>query len=263
VPMIVAINKIDKPNANIDRVKRELADAGVLLESWGGDVVSVEVSATKKQGIDNLLDMILLTADMLELKATPEQAARGVIAASGLMLTWLGFDWTWIDFEQHERFAGKSSYGLRALLRLSFDQLFFQTTVLLRWVIYVGFGFAGLGLGLAVYYLAAKIFGDAAPGFTSLAVFTLTIGGFTIMSVGVIGLYIGKMFEQVKERPILTDYRVIGADRVSPKDVKDKLSFPTGGPVDPGKIAKAIASTDSLYESKGYYLASVKPESSR
>ena len=66
---------------------------------------------------------------------------------------------------------------------------------------------------------------------------------------------------QVKERPILTSYQVIGADRVSPKDVKEKLAFPTGGPVDPGKIAKAIASTDSLYESKGYYLASVKPES--
>ncbi|GAC1493308.1 MAG: outer membrane protein assembly factor BamA [Gemmatimonadaceae bacterium] len=66
---------------------------------------------------------------------------------------------------------------------------------------------------------------------------------------------------QVKERPILTDYKVVGADRVSPKDVKEKLSFPTGGPVDPAKIAKAIASTDSLYESKGYYLASVKAES--
>ena len=79
VPMIVAINKIDKPNANVDRVKRELADASVLLESWGGDVVSVEVSATKKQGIDDLLDMIVLTADMLDLKATPEQPARGVV----------------------------------------------------------------------------------------------------------------------------------------------------------------------------------------
>ncbi|HMG01000.1 MAG TPA: outer membrane protein assembly factor BamA, partial [Gemmatimonadaceae bacterium] len=66
---------------------------------------------------------------------------------------------------------------------------------------------------------------------------------------------------QVKERPILTDYKVIGADRVSPKDVKEKLAFPTGGPVDPGKIAKAIASTDSLYEDKGYYLASVKADS--
>ena len=76
VPMIVAINKIDKPNANVERVRRELADAGVLVEQWGGDVVSVEVSATKKQGIDDLLDMILLTADMLDLKANPEQARR-------------------------------------------------------------------------------------------------------------------------------------------------------------------------------------------
>ncbi|HYU51575.1 MAG TPA: outer membrane protein assembly factor BamA [Gemmatimonadaceae bacterium] len=66
---------------------------------------------------------------------------------------------------------------------------------------------------------------------------------------------------QVKERPVLTDYRVIGADRVSPKDVKEKLAFATGSPVDPGKIAKAIASVDSLYESRGYYLATVKPES--
>lgn len=79
VPIIVAINKIDKPNANIERVKRELAQAGVQIESYGGNVVSVEVSATKKQGIDDLLDMILLQADLLELKANPEQPARGVV----------------------------------------------------------------------------------------------------------------------------------------------------------------------------------------
>jgi translation initiation factor IF-2 len=79
VPMIVAINKIDKPNANVERVRRELADASVLVEQWGGDVVSVEVSATKKQGIDDLLDMILLTADMLDLKSTPEMPAKGVV----------------------------------------------------------------------------------------------------------------------------------------------------------------------------------------
>lgn len=66
---------------------------------------------------------------------------------------------------------------------------------------------------------------------------------------------------QVRERPLLTDYKVVGPDRVSPKDVKEKLAFPTGTPVDPGKIAKAIASVDSLYESKGYYLARVRPES--
>jgi translation initiation factor IF-2 len=79
VPMIVAINKIDKPNANVERVRRELADANVLVEQWGGDVVSVEVSAIKKQGIDEMLDMILLTADMLDLKANPATPARGVV----------------------------------------------------------------------------------------------------------------------------------------------------------------------------------------
>jgi len=79
VPIIVAINKVDKPNANVDRVRRELSEAGVLVEQWGGDVVSVEVSAIKKKGIDDLLDMILLTADLLDLKASPEQPAKGVV----------------------------------------------------------------------------------------------------------------------------------------------------------------------------------------
>ena len=79
VPMIVAINKIDKPNANVERVRRELADANVLVEQWGGEIVSVEVSATKKTGIDTLLDMILLTADLLELKANPDMPAKGVV----------------------------------------------------------------------------------------------------------------------------------------------------------------------------------------
>ncbi|HYC59505.1 MAG TPA: translation initiation factor IF-2 [Thermoanaerobaculia bacterium] len=79
VPMIVAINKIDKPNANVERVRRELADANVLVEQWGGEVVSVEVSAVKKQGIDDLLDMILLTADILDLKANPVMPAKGVV----------------------------------------------------------------------------------------------------------------------------------------------------------------------------------------
>ena len=79
VPMIVAINKVDKPNANVERVRRELADYNVLVEQWGGEVVSVEVSAVKKQGIDDLLDMILLTADLLDLKANPDMPAKGVV----------------------------------------------------------------------------------------------------------------------------------------------------------------------------------------
>jgi translation initiation factor IF-2 len=78
-PIVVAINKIDKANANVDRVKKELADRGVLLESWGGDVPSAEVSATKKQGIDHLLELILLVADLQELTAPASEHARGVV----------------------------------------------------------------------------------------------------------------------------------------------------------------------------------------
>ncbi|HEV2063259.1 MAG TPA: translation initiation factor IF-2 [Thermoanaerobaculia bacterium] len=79
VPIVVAINKIDKNNANVDRVKKELADRGVLLESWGGDVPSAEVSALKKQGIDHLLELLLIVADMQELTAPAGEAARGVV----------------------------------------------------------------------------------------------------------------------------------------------------------------------------------------
>jgi translation initiation factor IF-2 len=79
VPMIVAINKIDKANANPDRVKQQLAEFDVLVESWGGEIPSVDVSAKKKQGLDDLLDMILLVAELKELKAVSEGPARGIV----------------------------------------------------------------------------------------------------------------------------------------------------------------------------------------
>ncbi|HEY6319936.1 MAG TPA: translation initiation factor IF-2 [Thermoanaerobaculia bacterium] len=79
VPIVVAINKIDKPNANPDRVKRELSERGLMAEDWGGDTVMVQVSALKKQGIQELLEMILLTADILELKASPDIQAQGAV----------------------------------------------------------------------------------------------------------------------------------------------------------------------------------------
>jgi translation initiation factor IF-2 len=79
VPILVAINKIDKPNANQDRVKKELSDRGLLVEEWGGQTVAVPISAIKRQGIDQLLEMVLLTADLLELKSSPEIPAQGVV----------------------------------------------------------------------------------------------------------------------------------------------------------------------------------------
>ncbi|HEV8269281.1 MAG TPA: translation initiation factor IF-2 [Thermoanaerobaculia bacterium] len=79
VPMVVAINKIDKPDANVLRVKQELAERGVLIEEFGGEVVACEISAKKRVGIDQLLEMILLQADILELKAVATGPARGVV----------------------------------------------------------------------------------------------------------------------------------------------------------------------------------------
>ncbi len=84
VPIIIALNKIDKPSANPDRVKQQLADHELLTEDWGGDIVCVPVSAKAKTGIDELLEMILLVAEMNEFKANPRRMAQGVIVESKL-----------------------------------------------------------------------------------------------------------------------------------------------------------------------------------
>ena len=84
VPIIVAINKVDKPDANPERVKKELADRNVLWSKWGGDVEMVEVSAKKRQNIEGLLEMILLTADILELKSNPKRNATGTVLEAKL-----------------------------------------------------------------------------------------------------------------------------------------------------------------------------------
>jgi len=77
VPIVVAINKIDKPAANPEKVRKELADLGLLPEKWGGNTLFAEVSAKQKTGIKELLELILLQAEVLELKANPDKAARG------------------------------------------------------------------------------------------------------------------------------------------------------------------------------------------
>ena len=77
--IIVAINKMDKPTANPDKVKQELTEHGLVCEEWGGDVICVPVSAKTGEGIDELLEMVNLTADVLELKANPDRLAKGVV----------------------------------------------------------------------------------------------------------------------------------------------------------------------------------------
>lgn len=84
VPIIVAINKMDKPSANPDRVKQELSEHNVLVEDWGGDVITVPVSAKSGDGIRNLLEMILLQAEVLELKANPNRLAMGSVIEARL-----------------------------------------------------------------------------------------------------------------------------------------------------------------------------------
>ena len=84
VPIIVAINKIDKPQADIDRVKKQLAKLNLAAEDWGGKTITVSVSAKTGQGIDDLLEMIILEAQMLELKANPDRLARGVVIEAKL-----------------------------------------------------------------------------------------------------------------------------------------------------------------------------------
>ena len=84
VEIIVAINKIDKPGANVERVKQELSEYELIPEDWGGSTVFVPVSAKNNEGIDDLLEMILLTSEVLELKANPNRKARGLVIEAEL-----------------------------------------------------------------------------------------------------------------------------------------------------------------------------------
>ncbi len=84
VPIIVAVNKMDKPDANVDRIKQELMQEGLTAEDWGGDTIFVPVSALKGEGIDELLEMILLVSEVQELKANPNRNAVGTVIESNL-----------------------------------------------------------------------------------------------------------------------------------------------------------------------------------
>jgi translation initiation factor IF-2 len=85
VPILVAVNKIDHPNANPMKVRQQLAEKGLTPDDWGGDTIFVDVSAVTKQGVDKLLEMLLLQADLLELKANPNRRAKGNVIESGLV----------------------------------------------------------------------------------------------------------------------------------------------------------------------------------
>ena len=84
IEIIVAVNKIDKPAANVERVKQEMTEHGLVAEDWGGETIFVPVSAKSKEGIDKLLEMVLLTADVAEYKANPNRKARGIVIEAQL-----------------------------------------------------------------------------------------------------------------------------------------------------------------------------------
>src|SRR5437879_7917903 len=84
VPILVAVNKIDHPNANPLKVRQQLQDKGLVSDEWGGETIFVDVSALTKQGVDKLIEMILLQADLVELKANPNRRAKGNVIESGL-----------------------------------------------------------------------------------------------------------------------------------------------------------------------------------
>jgi translation initiation factor IF-2 len=84
VPVIIAINKIDRPNANIDRIKQQLSEKNILIEEWGGQIPSVEISAKMGQNVESLLELVLLQAEMMELKANPTRNLRGVVVEAEL-----------------------------------------------------------------------------------------------------------------------------------------------------------------------------------
>jgi glycosyltransferase involved in cell wall biosynthesis len=127
-----------------------------------------------------------------------------------LIVHWLGFERGEIEFEHAERAAGKSSYTLRQLFQVGIEGFFFETTILLRWIVYVGFAVALAGMLLAAWFVVAYFLFDPYPGWTSVAVLLLVVGGFIITSLGVTGLYIGKIFGQVKERPLYVVDTVVG-----------------------------------------------------
>jgi len=118
------------------------------------------------------------------------------------ILRWLGFNMGSIDVVHQERHSGRSSYNLDGLIRLALDGVLFQATVMLRWIISLGFLFAFSGLAGAGYFVWQYFYHTSLPGWTSLAVLILVSTGVLLISLGIIGLYVGKIFDQAKQRPL-------------------------------------------------------------
>jgi polyisoprenyl-phosphate glycosyltransferase len=129
-----------------------------------------------------------------------------------LILHWLGYRRAELDVKQDPRSVGSSSYSFRQLVKVAVDGVFFQSTLLLRLIIYFGFFLAFLGAALAGYALIAWLTGNHLPSWTALPMFGLLLAAFIIISGGVTGLYVGKIFDQVKGRPLFVVDEIAGGD---------------------------------------------------
>jgi dolichol-phosphate mannosyltransferase len=118
------------------------------------------------------------------------------------ILRWLGFHIGTIDVVHQERHSGRSSYTLGGLVRLALDGVLFQATVTLRWIVNLGFLFAFSGIAGAGYFIWQHLYHTSLPGWTSLVVLLLVSTGVILISLGIIGLYVGKIFDQAKQRPL-------------------------------------------------------------
>lgn len=136
-----------------------------------------------------------------------------------LILHWLGYKRAEIEIRQNDRHAGRSAYTFRHLVKVAADGIFFQTTVLLQLIVYVGFGLALLGLSLAVYAVFSWLTGNHLPSWTALPMLGLFLAAFIIISTGVTGLYVGKIFDQVKGRPlfVVDEIAAFGTTKAAPQ----------------------------------------------
>jgi len=155
---------------------------------------------------NNMPNLSLLSRKVVDAYLTLRDRDRQYL----LIVDWLGYRQTVIDIDQDERYSGRSSYRLGTLLKVAIDGIFFQSTAMLRWIVYAGFVIATLGLGLVAYAAVFVVAGRTLPDWTALPILILLLTGFLTVAGGVTGLYVGKIFEQVKGRPLyVVDTRIV------------------------------------------------------
>lgn len=118
------------------------------------------------------------------------------------ILYWLGYHYCYIEYDHIERFCGKSSYNINSLFKHAIKGILFQTSNPLKFIVSIGFIISAIGFYFAIFIICRYCFYNVTPGWSSLAVLISLIGGVIISSLGIVGLYIARIFDQVKNRPL-------------------------------------------------------------